>query len=922
MTILGPQANVNPRPSGGTTRTPGAASEAVVDGSAGNLGQIFYLDANNITINGLEVKSGTADMIRQSNAHSGTAVRYNIIHDGRGDEGAQLAKCTSCVMEYNYVYDIASPGDALNFADSSDCAIRYNEVYNSTSENGAIYVAWGVSNVTIRSNHVHDNTLNTAKWGDPGGIMLGTAVNAATVAVHNNCITGNLPNGVTNKATGSLDAENNWWGAPDGPSGSGPGSGDAVSANVDYDPWLTMPPSDVCPPPAPNATITFHVHTGAAPGTGQPGYRVHVYNPGGGEIAWKDTDGNGDAAFLLNNGNYEYAVEKNGAYSARQAFFVLGVNKTINHRLSVVAITIGDHENPMGVHQGYRVHVYRDPGGAGGEWGWQDSDASGLVTFYMVDGDYSYRVEKNGAYGAAKDFTLTYSNDYSETFKLSKLTITIGDHEDPMGVHQGYRVHVYRDPGGAGGEWGWQDSDASGLVTFYMVDGDYSYRVEKNGAYGAARDFTITYCQNHSETYKLSKVTVKVTNKAGQPLQGYRVHIYRSTGGGGGEWAWQDSNAQGLTIFWMVDGSYSYKVEKGCYWSGAVDFTVTYSNDLALVHKATAIITIKVGDHYGGGHDGYLVRVFKAGGGEIANAWSAGGGLTTFELDAPGNYEYRVEKSGAASPKIALQACSSQTIEYKLSRVVIKVGDHYGGGHQGYLVRVFNAGAGEWGNAWSDANGFTTFWLIEGNYEYRVERSGAVGPKVAFAVVYCHDYDGEAGKDPILEYKLSKVVIKVGDHYGGGHQGYLVRVFNAGAGEWGNAWSDANGLTTFYLVEGNYGYLVEKNGVQSAKNGFTVTYCQDQAGDDALVYKLSKVTIKVQNGGGNGLPGYLVRVYNDPGSQWGYQWANASGLTTFYLTEGRYKYKVEKNSYSKWGDDSPFTVAYCTDKQLTHTVVP
>ena len=325
VTILGPQANMDPRPGGGTTRVPSAGAEAVVDGGAGGLGRIFYIDADNVVINGLEVKSGMADMIRQSNAHSGTAVRYNIIHDGRGDEGVQLAKCTSCVMEYNYVYDIVTPGDALNFADSSNCAIHYNEVrhigsenaaiyvygstditiegnlvyditqndgiklgdkngadagrtggsildnvvhgtkqdgisvymsdtlvegnevYNSTSENGAIYVAWGVSNVTIRSNHVHDNALNTAKWGDPGGIMLGTAVNAATVTVHNNCITGNSPNGVTNKATGSLDAENNWWGASDGPSGSGPGSGDAVSANVDYDPWLTMPPSDVCP---------------------------------------------------------------------------------------------------------------------------------------------------------------------------------------------------------------------------------------------------------------------------------------------------------------------------------------------------------------------------------------------------------------------------------------------------------------------------------------------------------------------------------------------------------------------------------------------------------------------------------------------------------------------------------------------------
>ena len=32
----------------------------------------------------------------------------------------------------------------------------------------------------------------------------------------------------------------NWWGDNSGPSGVGPGTGDAVSANVDYNPWLTQ----------------------------------------------------------------------------------------------------------------------------------------------------------------------------------------------------------------------------------------------------------------------------------------------------------------------------------------------------------------------------------------------------------------------------------------------------------------------------------------------------------------------------------------------------------------------------------------------------------------------------------------------------------------------------------------------------------
>ena len=52
-----------------------------------------------------------------------------------------------------------------------------------------------------------------------------------------------------------------------------------------------------------------------------------------------------------------------------------------------------------------------------------------------------------------------------------------------------------------------------------------------------------------------------------------------------------------------------------------------------------------------------------------------------------------------------------------------------------------------------------------------------------------------------------------------------MRVYNGADGsgaERGNAWSDANGDTAFYLVEGDYGYLVEKNAATSAKSGFTV----------------------------------------------------------------------------------------------------
>jgi len=318
VTLQGPQTGVDPRPSAGTTRTPGETStEAIVDGGR-TLATIFRITADGVVLDGLEIRNGTGDMVDSpiGSDIANVALQYNIIRDALGDEGIQLRDCTDCVIEYNHVFDIAqdginlccgSTGGLIQFnevhedhsenaavyiydatlttiqcnlvynvtrnegiklgtkgggdAALSGGSIRYNvvhdtaqdgiavytsetlvdgnEVYSSNSENGAIYVAHAVANITIADNNVHDNTLNPVKWGDPAGIMIGTAVNATSVTVRNNNIAGNVVNGVTNKAAGLLNAQSNWWGAAGGPGVVGPGSGDKVSTNVDFANWLT-----------------------------------------------------------------------------------------------------------------------------------------------------------------------------------------------------------------------------------------------------------------------------------------------------------------------------------------------------------------------------------------------------------------------------------------------------------------------------------------------------------------------------------------------------------------------------------------------------------------------------------------------------------------------------------------------------------
>jgi hypothetical protein len=80
-----------------------------------------------------------------------------------------------------------------------------------------------VAGATITSNNITSNALR--------GVNIAAAVNAANVHINSNNIVGNTAYGVKNEGTGSLDAENNYWGD------SNPNFNTIISGSVDYTPW-------------------------------------------------------------------------------------------------------------------------------------------------------------------------------------------------------------------------------------------------------------------------------------------------------------------------------------------------------------------------------------------------------------------------------------------------------------------------------------------------------------------------------------------------------------------------------------------------------------------------------------------------------------------------------------------------------------
>lgn len=179
-----------------------------------------------------------------------------------GDGGAVYDNSTGGLTVTNGIFsgNSASSGDGGAIYDNSSNGLVFNggSVTNNSvgpsGDGGGIYDnSTGGLNIT---NVVF--TGNTATGGDGGAIF---DISSGTGPVSNNCFVGNTATigggGIFRSSTPSLNAINNWWGAASGPSGAGPGTGDAVSTNVTFAPFLTTAPV-ICGggPPSPG-TLQF-----------------------------------------------------------------------------------------------------------------------------------------------------------------------------------------------------------------------------------------------------------------------------------------------------------------------------------------------------------------------------------------------------------------------------------------------------------------------------------------------------------------------------------------------------------------------------------------------------------------------------------------------------------------------------------------
>jgi|GEM_PF-1925729 hypothetical protein len=307
LTINGPNVGV-------AGNSGSRVAEAIVDGT--DTDAPFAITADNVTIDGFTVKNGSNGQLFSGIwSQSGTKnskVQNNIItQNGIG----VWAQCGGNCLIQNNLFDAnnkSGPGtDGISADSTTGLTINNNEFKNHTAGNPVLFQATGPDahvNLVFSNNLMHDNAcgcsaiyalaLNNAQFtgnditSDTSDIRLGggdhtvaitknilhstigvnvTDDNAqnnsalglnTAITVNRNSLTGHSTAGVDNSTPGqtaSVDATCNWWGNSSGPSGSGPGTGDPVSANVTFQPWLTT--SDLangpCNGPLPQVTVTI-----------------------------------------------------------------------------------------------------------------------------------------------------------------------------------------------------------------------------------------------------------------------------------------------------------------------------------------------------------------------------------------------------------------------------------------------------------------------------------------------------------------------------------------------------------------------------------------------------------------------------------------------------------------------------------------
>ncbi len=224
LTLLGANAGVNP-----VTGT--RSDESIIDGTGLVVNHLVDIPEASTVFDGFTVQNApsfgiVARSLTPTITNNNSTIRNNIVDNTR--LGIILNIVSGVTVADNLITSSLVDGIYLDGA-VYDSVISGNKITGCmrTSE-GAITFEYGndFANIAIENNIIEDNAGSGIYfWYHPAQLTTLTGIE-----IHYNNIVNN-GSGVLNEISTSVDAINNWWGQSSGP-------GDAISLNVDAEPWL------------------------------------------------------------------------------------------------------------------------------------------------------------------------------------------------------------------------------------------------------------------------------------------------------------------------------------------------------------------------------------------------------------------------------------------------------------------------------------------------------------------------------------------------------------------------------------------------------------------------------------------------------------------------------------------------------------
>ncbi|MCP4546638.1 MAG: hypothetical protein GY835_09265, partial [bacterium] len=163
---------------------------------------------------------------------------------GRVGVAYYLSGCSGSVYDGN-TYTGKGVGNWLDYGVeiTSGASVTIQNSTITSCKGVATPGGWTSAAVNINNHYApgaHGIVTRNNLSGNASGIGIGIdASDTSTLLARYNDLSNNSDYGVEKQGPNVVDALHNWWGAVDGPSSVGTGSGVNVTANVLFDPWLT-----------------------------------------------------------------------------------------------------------------------------------------------------------------------------------------------------------------------------------------------------------------------------------------------------------------------------------------------------------------------------------------------------------------------------------------------------------------------------------------------------------------------------------------------------------------------------------------------------------------------------------------------------------------------------------------------------------